>query len=202
MSYLSILDENLLGLAYLQARIPTDATKISKLGELYETEPVGHHLELRACKSGQSHQIPLENWSIAYWDSRGCFLSSPGEKACQSVERACFVFWNDNCWPQIKWLQTCQLWVRSIEELIFSFASCVIRRAFFWTSKHGSCLHMSDSTLFQFIYFWRNTYVVRTHANSTAESWEIVRDSIGERAELQLLRVRQSRCAGSPPYNV
>ena len=30
---------------------------------------------------------------------QGTFSTSPGEKACRSVEKSCFVFWNDNCWP-------------------------------------------------------------------------------------------------------
>ena len=26
-------------------------------------------------------------------------LTSPEEKACQSAEKSCFIFWNDNCRP-------------------------------------------------------------------------------------------------------
>ena len=46
-----------------------------------EIGPVGRPLVLRACKISQSHYVPLENWPIVHWDSRGHFLASPGEKA-------------------------------------------------------------------------------------------------------------------------
>ena len=38
--------------------------------------------------------------SIAHWGNRGRFLKSSGEKACQSVEESCFLFWNDNSRPK------------------------------------------------------------------------------------------------------
>ena len=49
-------------------------------------------VEIRACKIGLSHQISLEHWPIAHWGSRERFLTSEGEKACQSVEKSCFFF--------------------------------------------------------------------------------------------------------------
>ena len=45
---------------------------------------------------GRYRGIPLENGPIAHAEGRGHFLTSPGEKAYQSVEKSCFVFWNDN----------------------------------------------------------------------------------------------------------
>ena len=51
----------------------------------------------------QNRPIPLDSsrkLTSSSLRQRGCFLSSPGKKACQSVEKSSFVFWNDNSRPQ------------------------------------------------------------------------------------------------------
>ena len=62
--------------------------------------PVDHPLEVRACKIGQSHCIDSSRkLTKSSLRQQGAFLTSPVENACQSVEKSCFVFWNDNCRP-------------------------------------------------------------------------------------------------------
>ena len=67
-----------------------------------ETGPVGHPLELRSCKLGQSHEIPLEKCPRWY------FLTSPGENAYQSVENPVLlsgtvIIVGLKCLPKKKW---------------------------------------------------------------------------------------------------
>ena len=65
----------------------------------YRNRAIWPSVGIWACKIGQSHYIPLGKWPVAHWGSRGHFFNVPGEKACQSVEKCCFVSWNDNCRP-------------------------------------------------------------------------------------------------------
>ena len=67
---------------------------LSKLGQL----------AIRWDSSLQNWPIPLDSFRKLTSSSLrdpGTFSNVPGRKACQSIEKSCFVFWNDNCWPYV-----------------------------------------------------------------------------------------------------
>ena len=124
LSYWSIFERNLVGLADLQARTPTDGGLVQVRKPSPETarivrnwRPVSGNSPCfdfeKKTKLGQlairwnfeptkSANPPrfLSKLTKSSLKPQGTFFNTPGEKACQCVVKACFVFWNNNCRPQ------------------------------------------------------------------------------------------------------
>ena len=89
----------LLGAFGLISLRPTVIFMVDEKSKQIETGPAGHPLEFRACKIGQFHQTPLENWGLRMMGAadRKIYLSVSFSILIINYDNKGSRSWFDNC---------------------------------------------------------------------------------------------------------